>query len=237
MSRPGFRFRPARWPTIAFLLLLPLFLGLGFWQLDRAEQKRELIQQIRQAADADPLPIHEAMEDYHDGTRVRVEARGRFDSQRQFLLDNQIEDSRVGYRVLTPLRLNGSETALLVDLGWRPAPASRDQLPAIDTPDGARRIDGVLGPGPATGVRLGEALEGVEPDWPRRIQYVDYEALEAVLPYALFPAVLETEARLEGLTAFGPERHLGYAVQWFALGLALLVLYLVLNLRRIQRDD
>lgn len=241
MNRPVFRFAPARWPTLAFLALLPLLLGLGVWQLDRAEQKRSLLSEIRSAAEAEPVPLAEAGKSYHGERLVRVTAEGRYDAERQFLLDNQIENGRVGYRVMTPLILEGSPRALLVDRGWRAAPLTRGRLPELNTPEGPQRVAGVLGDGPSTGLRLGAAMVEDEAGWPRRIQYLDFEALQAVLPYPLEGAVLETDdpvqARLESLAAFGPERHMGYAVQWFALAAALCVLYIVVNLRRVGRDD
>src|SRR5690606_12915045 len=112
VTRCRYRFRPGLWPTLAVLLLLPLLLGLGFWQLDRAEQKRAWLAQLAAAAQQEAVNLNAVQPDYPAVAQRRVEARGRYDADRQLLLDNQIRAGRQGYLVLTPLRLAGSEWAV-----------------------------------------------------------------------------------------------------------------------------
>ncbi|KAB7624438.1 SURF1 family protein [Alkalilimnicola sp. S0819] len=234
MSR--YSFRPTLIPTLATLALLPLLLSLGLWQLDRAAQK-EAAMAARESGLAEALlDLNNAPPAAEQAIHRRALAHGRYDTAHQFLVDNQIVQGRVGYQVLTPLRLDEGR-AVLVSRGWLPAPSRRDQLPELAVAETPRRVEGTLAAGPSVGLRVGEA--SVEQGWPRRVQYMDYEYFNASLPYRVLPYVLQLDPSAEdgyrrewGATEFGPERHRGYAVQWFSLAAALVLIYLLVNLRR-----
>ncbi|WP_440996413.1 SURF1 family protein [Arhodomonas sp. SL1] len=235
MSRRRLAFRPRLLPSLVTALLLPVLLGLGFWQLDRADQKREIIEARQAAAEAPAVDLNAGLPTADDARFRLAGARGRFDGERQFLLENQVRDGVLGYRIITPLRLEGGHEAILVDRGWVAAPASRRHLPDTRVDSGEREVTGRLGKGPSVGLRMGPAYAG-DGGWPRRVQYLDFEAMDEALPYAVPHYLLRTgagaaEARPEGMR-FGPERHHGYAVQWFALATALVVIYIGVNLRR-----
>lgn len=237
-----YRFRPGFWPTLAVLLLLPLLLGLGFWQLDRAGQKRAWLEQLQAGLEQEPIELDAAATDYQAVAFRRVIARGSYDPDHQLLLDNQVRDRQVGYLVLTPLRLDGTGVAVLVDRGWVPAPLDRTQLPAIDLDAGALTVRGIADQGPSAGLRLGEAAAEADRRWPLRLQYLDFAQLEQRLPYPLMPYVIRLDADQphgyrrdwQPTPEMGPATHLGYAVQWFGLAIALVVIYLVVNTRRME---
>ena len=239
--RRGWRFRPRLVPTLATLVTFPVLVSLGFWQLDRAAQKEASLAAFDERAARSTLDLNDTDPDADADLFRTARAEGDLDGGRQFLLDNQTHRREVGYHVLTPLRLEGREKAILVDRGWVPVGASRDLLPAVPVDAAPRRIEGHLDQGPPTGIRLGGIADG-ESGWPLRIQYIDYGDLAARLDYPLLPMVLRMDESLPGgfvrrwrpehPTGFGPERNRGYAVQWFALAAALLVIFLVVNLRR-----
>ncbi|WP_040409533.1 SURF1 family protein [Arhodomonas aquaeolei] len=237
-----FVFRPGRWPTLVTITLLPLLIALGFWQIDRAHQKEALIADRESAAAAPALQLNAGLPRPEAGLHRLARATGRYDSEHQFLLDNQTRDGVPGYRIITPLRLEGSDAAVLVDRGWVAAPPRRSQLPDVTVDATTRTVHGRLGDGPSVGLRLGDAYHG-DGSWPRRIQYLDFDALVPSLPYTVPPYLLRTgaaakKARPETMR-FGPRRHYGYAVQWFALATALLVIYIGVNTRlkgRHERD-
>lgn len=240
MHAGRFSFRPGRWPTVAFALMLPVLLAAGVWQLDRAQQKREMISALERGASATPIALNGATPAYRDIRLKPVVARGVYDPRHQFLLDNQVRDGRPGYRVLTPLKLTGSDSAILVDRGWRPASPDRSRLPALPTPGGTITVRGFAGHGPSVGIRLGPAYVG-DGSWPRRVEYVDFDYFGTALSYPLRPYMIEhggsqaSRAREEvGLT---PARHVGYAVQWFGLAFALVVIYVAVNTRRGRHDE
>lgn len=228
-------FRPTLWPSLAVIVLLPVLVGLGIWQLERADDKQAILDARAAANQAPALALNDRMPSMKVAMHRRASVHGHFDNERQFLLDNQVSNGVAGYRILTPLRLAGSDRAILVDRGWVPAPARRDRLPDIDVGGGERRLTGRIDDGPSVGLRLGAAYVG-DGGWPRRIQYLDYQAMGNALPYELAPYLLETgEAAQQVQPAgmrFGPRRHYGYAIQWFALATALVVIYVGVNLRR-----
>jgi cytochrome oxidase assembly protein ShyY1 len=233
-------FHPSLASTLVVLLLLPLLLTLGFWQLDRGQQKAKL--QTAFAEQFSQLPVTLAEVNFTDSAKSyrRVIVSGHYDSAHHVLLDNQVRNGQPGYHVLTPLRLS-SGSAILINRGWIALGESRQVLPALAAPTEPVTVTGWLAQPAQPGLKLGDAT-GSDRRWPRVVPYVDYERLAAVLAYPLQPAVvlLEPEApsgyerdwqpRFGG---FGPERHQGYAVQWFSLAVALVILYITANLRRL----
>ncbi len=236
-------FRPGRVATGALLLIMPLLLGLGCWQLDRARQKAEFQTAFVGRLEQPPVPLTELDPVELVDRYRRVVASGRYDSRHQVLLDNQVRDGQPGYHVLTPLRLDAGG-AILVNRGWVPLGESRQVLPDVTAPMEVVTVSGWLAQPAQPGLRLGDAA-GTDANWPRVVPYVDYERLGAILGQPLRPALIllepgapagywrDWEPRFGG---FGPERHQGYAVQWFALALALAILYLAASIHR-EPDD
>lgn len=231
-------FRPKLIPSVATLLLLSLLLALGFWQLDRARQKERLQEAFAEQAALPYLPI--ASLDLAD-TEIRyrkVIIEGHYDSEHQILLDNQIQNGRPGYHVYTPLRIKGWDQGILVNRGWMPLGESRQRLPDIAVTAGPLVLRGRIGQPANPGLRLGDTPSST---WPQVVQHVDYQRLAEGLGYPLASAVILLDPeepygyRREWQPAFGgfgPERHKGYALQWFSLAAALTVIYLVVNTRR-----
>ena len=234
----GYRFSPSLLPTVAAALVFGLLCALGFWQLDRAAEKKE-----RQAAfeAGREIVLDEAALDGAPVEFARVELDGRYDPDRQFLQDNRTHHGRPGYHVLTPFRVAGRE-AVLVNRGWVPAGAIRSDLPEVSAPGAELRIRGAVRLPREDLFVLGET--GYEAGgWPRVVQRVEIDAAEGALGYPLTGWLVALDADLPhgylrewkatpGLT---PERHLGYAFQWFALAAALLAIWVVVNLERPRR--
>jgi surfeit locus 1 family protein len=237
MLRVGkLEFSPRAVPTLAMVLLLPVLLALGFWQLDRADQKRALVAEYEHRSELPPVELVPGLSETEPMRYRRVQVTGRFDSSHQLLLDNQIHERRPGFNVITPLVIDEGETAVLVDRGWLPLQESRSELPDVGVPESQRRLEGEAYV-PFEGYRVGEAAEPA--GWPRFIQYVDFTQLEAVIGRSLIPLIVRLDAtepdgysREWPVIPFSADRHLGYAVQWFAMATALVVIYLVVNTRR-----
>jgi surfeit locus 1 family protein len=218
---------------------------LGLWQLRRAEEKRQLMAAYvqgtpdgtRSAADLSTVDIR-SLPRYR-----QVFAAGRYDGDRQILLDNMPSARGApGYQVLTPFVLQASGAVLLVDRGWVPLGSTRSVWPSIalgEPGDAATRIiRGRLDELPRPGVRLGHAE--VPSGWPKVLNYPQYAELAGVYGERLQPGVLllgsdepdgyEREWQLR--FGFGPERHAGYAITWFALALTACIIYVVVGFRR-----
>lgn len=231
-SRGGRRFRPALVQTLGTLILLPVFLGLSFWQMERAAEKDHLLEAESAARHASPVPV-----DSLGPTDVPLHARasGRYD-EHLFLLDNRVRDRRAGYEVLAPLRL-ADGAAVLVNLGWVAQGASREQLPTVEAPSGTVEVTGLAMTPEPPPFALSDR-ETFAPGWPKVVQTAVPATLEQELGYRLRPVVLYPDGsdvaahKVKVMHDFGPSRHHGYAAQWFGFAVVLVIVYLWHGLHR-----
>ena len=147
MSDP-YRFKPTLGLSLLSLVLLLLFIRLGFWQLDRAAQKQVLLDDFARAEQAEPQPIKtiqeiEGLIHGQDSTFLHISLRGTYLTQRQMLLENQVNAGRPGYHVLTPLRL--ADGVVVVDRGWIPA-VPVDYMPSLEIARPTVEVAGLLRP-------------------------------------------------------------------------------------------
>ncbi|HHH45236.1 MAG TPA: SURF1 family protein [Gammaproteobacteria bacterium] len=238
----GLEFRPGRWPSLVTLLLLGLLLSLGFWQLDRAREKRALLAEFAQGRDGAIIQIEADLRSFDGLQYERAGAIGHYDTAHQFLLDNRTYNGKAGYHVLTPFMLRDSGAGVLVNRGWVPIRGGRDRLPELAVGSEHRRLTGLIKQPSGKTFMLGE--EEARKGWPYRIQRIETERLARELGYPLLPIVLLLDPDEEdGFVrdwhplVFGPERNVGYAVQWFGLALALLVIYIVVNTKKTDGYD
>lgn len=217
-----------------FILLMVL---AGFWQLDRAKQKleikagyaRALEQPVYSIAESDVLP--------EAALYQRIRLKGHFINEHQFLLDNQVYseglNKQIGYDVITPFVIGNGQT-VLVNRGWVAAGSNRDQLPNVNIRvDGQKQeITGLVSI-PMPGYRLGEMDADLR--WPRVIQYIDFDKISARLQQKIHPSLIILDAGQANvyhyhwkLIADNPEKHYSYALQWFGMALALVILLFIL---------
>jgi len=225
--------------TILTLVGVLLFAQLGRWQWHRAEEKRALAAAFAAgAADFSSGLGRRSTADLPRYTQLRV--HGQYEAAHQFLLDNMTHAGRAGYQVLTPLRLDDGRL-LLVNRGWVPLPGERrDVLPDVSVTDsGEINIGGRIDTLPVAGLALGQAPPGTDPVWPKRTSFPTMAQLSQALGQSLELRQLllspgETQGYLrdwhDASVGFPPERHIGYAVQWWGLGALSLFLYLFMNM-------
>ncbi|MEE9494566.1 MAG: SURF1 family protein [Gammaproteobacteria bacterium] len=229
-------FKATLLPTVVTFLLLYLLVSLGFWQLDRAEKKHALLAEYRQGDEGGAVFIRQQMANIEELAYQMARSQGHYDSQQQLLLDNRTHDGQAGYHVVTPLRL-ADGSAVLVNRGWVSLGRDRAQLPDVSVNEAGRQVVGRIKPLQADVFRLGEEL--LRERWPYRVQHIDVETISAELGYPVMPFVLLLASdQADGFVrdwkplTFGPERNQGYAVQWFGLAVALLLIYIVVNIKR-----
>ncbi len=227
--------------ALCALVLATCFASLGNWQLGRARDKEALTEAVERAYNAVPIALA-ALSAQRPERPLRLVARGRFDATREVLLDNQAESGRAGVRVLTPFRSEGDPPAgLLVDRGWLPIDATtRKPARVAAPPAGLVEIRGLLTALPGVGVRMGEA--SIDPGSSRPLlNYLDQAALDAAFGPGLVAGLLRLDADLAGgflrnyqpvPAAMPPARHRGYAFQWFALAVTVILTWLLLAFRR-----
>lgn len=217
--------------AVAMAACAALFVAVGCWQLGRAAEKRALAAAFATAAVPERLPPGAVLL-----PRYRpVIVQGRYDSAHQFLLDNMTRAGRAGVQVLTPLVLADGR-AVLVNRGWLPLGPTRDALPEIAVPADEREISGRIDHLPRPGIELAAEHPA---GWPKLVSFPRMEELGSALRHELHPQlILLDPASPDGYTrdwqpaGLGPERHLAYAVQWFALAATAVVIWIVLGLRR-----
>jgi surfeit locus 1 family protein len=233
---------------IAILMVLGM-LRLGVWQLDRADQKRAIADQLEVRSKQAAVPIIEVVDSSDvDSLRFRkVLLKGRYLQNKNFYVDNQVVNGRVGYQVFTPFKLQQSDTVIMLARGWVSVGESRQKLPIVVTVDGPLTLQGRLNAAPAQpplwdpkyAVSTGDV-------W----QYLPLLEVAAVLQVKVFPLVVELEPSAGdnlALVRKWPEiddqqvaKHLGYAFQWFAMAVAFFIACLVLlflNVREALREN
>jgi surfeit locus 1 family protein len=230
-------FAPRLWATLATAALLAAFVSLGAWQLARGREKQALVTSFERGqqttttlggGSVDALPRYQ-----------RISVAGHYDPARQILLDNMpSKDGLPGYRVLTPFVRAMNARLLLVDRGWVPLGVSRTVLPDVAVSPVERTVAGRLDQLPVPGVRVGAA--GVEGDrhWPRVLNFPRQLDVERALGAPVESRVLLLDPEMADgyerawhpALGFGPERHVGYAIQWFAFAVVLLVIFVALSL-------
>ncbi len=237
-----YRFKPHPLPTLLCLALFILLVSLGCWQWSRAEYKTALV--MRQTSgEAQILTLEQALETTGEIHSLPLQLTGSFDNAHSLLLDNQMEGSRPGYQVLTPL-LTTDNKLVLVSRGWIAGSANR-RLPVLpQTRVGVLTLQGKIYVPDGKQLVL-KADDFTTPEWPLLIQKIDLNQLSAVLvagrpgvELAPFVIRLDVDQDVEDGEEFvrhwhwmsmSPEKHRGYAFQWFGMALVLLVLYIVFS--------
>jgi surfeit locus 1 family protein len=235
-------FAPRAWAALLTAAALAAFVSLGWWQIGRAREKQAMIESFARGTQtsvelAGDVTVAELPRYQH------ARAEGHYDPSRQILIDNMPSHAgRPGYRVLTPFVREGARKLLIVDRGWVPLGTSRDVAPRLDVSAEYRAVAGRLDQLPEPGVRVGEAGVPGDERWPRVLNFPRASDVEQVLGapvesriLLLDPAAPDGYERVwRPSLGFGPERHLGYAIQWFALALTALVVFLALSLQRVS---
>lgn len=239
------QFRPTLWPTVATLILLPVLIALGIWQLQRADYKRMLLAEYHRATTLPPASLNAAVADGNLAGLPRyrhVQAQGHYDGRRQILLDDMQQGGQVGYQVVTPLVLQPGGQIVLVNRGFIARTPGVKTLPDVSVPAGTRSVEGILGILPVPGLRLGKVR--VPQGWPKLMLYPNHQTLAQLYGTQLLqPVLLLDAAQPDGFArdwrpniGFPPVRHDAYALQWFALALALVIIWIVVNSRRSTHD-
>ena len=218
---------------VATIAAVALTVRLGFWQLDRAQQKIARQESAAAGARAPALDASSLARTVDAAAAQRhraVALRGRWLGDRTVFLDNRQMDGKVGFYVVTPLALDPGPGTVLVQRGWAPRSfTARDALPGFATAAGVVTVEGTVAPAPARLFEFAGAASG-----PIR-QNLDIAAFARETSLALLPlTVVQREspgATADGLVRHWPEpasdvqKHRGYAVQWFALAAGIVFLY------------
>ena len=233
-----YQFSPGVLATLVTVVLLYIMISLGLWQLDRAEYKDTLQQKIEQRKNLSAVDVVDLPSSIDDRRYLPVRFTGEFDVGHSFLLDNRTVKGRVGYHVFTPVKISdpdNSVKSILIARGFVEIGRSREQLPEILPPKGEVEIRGLLGLPPPTALVLADNIHK-SGSWPVVLQYVDLPELSTMLGYELYDMVIWLNENEAGSFEYdlpvlnlNATKNNGYAFQWFAMSLALLIIYIVVN--------
>lgn len=226
-------FRPGTAMTLLVALFLPLTLSLGVWQLNRAAEKNQVLQAL---ADR-PAERFVWSSGAPPEIGTSISACVDFTAQRWFL-DNRTHEGRVGYEVFVPARLCASQHPVLIRLGWvAQAAEGRGTLPQLPEEVPAMEetvVEGQMRPAsPEPWLTAGPEAMG---DMQWRIQsMVDVPDDNWGLGTPVIQLATPEEAVLTDTwepVGMMPSRHVGYAIQWFGLAIALIVCFIIWGVRR-----
>ena len=242
LSSFSIKFKPTLLGTLLTIICIPLFIKLGFWQYDKAILKQK-IQTNFALSNKNQTPD---LKDYLANSEIlefkNVQTRGEYATQYQILIDNKVENSLVGYHVVTPFKIAGTDKYVLVNRGWIQGNKNRNDLPKFETPTGVLRAQGMAWL-PTKKIFTLEDKKQIAADskqWQSVWQNLDMQKYVKNVPLNILPIIikLDNKSTAGGFVRnweMSQERivtHLGYAYQWFGFAFATLMIYLYLSIKR-----
>lgn len=220
------------WTTILVIVGMIVLARLGVWQLDRLQQRRARNAEFVRHVSAEPLTLTgESLSAEPADLKDRLAvAQGQFDFEQQIILTQQSWQGRPGVHLVTPLIIEGSERAVLVNRGWIPAADAESGDLARFNVDGVLLIRGALKPSQVLSGNRESIVDSPRRDWYR----VDIEAIRDQMPYELLPVYLiqapeptidELPFKAEQDLELSEGSHLAYAIQWFLFAIILVLGY------------
>lgn len=233
--------RPTLWPTVFTIPAVLLMLGLGVWQLERLQWKEALINERVTRTTAAPIPLPGPNDPVADLEYHRVVAQGEFLHDKEIYLGARSLNGNAGYHLVTPFRLADGRV-LFVDRGWIPLSRKAASTRAAGEVQGPQTLDAVI--------RLKGTQAWMVPDNRPDLDFFFWSDLPAMAKLMNLPTA-ETRFFLEagpaknpgGLPIGGqtridlPNDHLQYAITWFSLAGALIVIYVIYHRRQPQKPE
>jgi surfeit locus 1 family protein len=235
--KPGLKFDLEWRTTLVTLVMVPLMASLGFWQLQRAQEKANLVSVFEERQQQTPALLSALWDTTAESLAyMPVRLIGSFLPDKYFLLDNQVQHGQFGYAVLGILQLRDAGGSVLVNRGWIAGDSARRTLPVVPDVTGPVDITGHVYVAPGEPFVLAE--QQLDKAWPKRIQAEEMDklgpAVAALQGGKVFPFTVRIDAGQPGalqvdwqLVNMSPQKHQGYAVQWFAMAAGLFVIYLL----------
>ncbi|BAF61178.1 SURF1 family protein [Candidatus Vesicomyidisocius calyptogenae] len=225
-------------PIILIFLIIYGLISLGFWQIDRADEKRVIENKII-LAQQKPVQLITNVKELLNKEYHQVLLKGHYDTDKQFIYDNQIVNGNAGYYVLTPFVLS-SKTTILVNRGFVPWNGSRGQLVNIKV-DNLTRVIKVRLVKPVERIKLKQEL--ITSNFPVLIQSLNLDELSLLSDYQIVAMLARLD--IEDSDGFfrqwqsfygSVNKHLSYALQWFLMALVLGIISLRLWIKKNKKN-
>ena len=233
-------FRPAFWPTVMTVPALLALLALGSWQLYRLGWKLDLIADMEARLAAEPVALPSGALSFEAWSYRRVRVTGRFDHAKEIHMVSHSHRGNLGYHVYTPLARADGAGWVIVNRGWVPADAKAPASRAGGQVAGTVTVDGIARRG------WGQAAFVPDNDRAKNVWfYADLAAIAAAMGIPAPALFVEADAAanpggypLGGQTRVNlPNKHLAYATTWYALAVALVVIYVAWHRRRAKETE
>ncbi|MFM2587290.1 SURF1 family protein [Vibrio sp. TBV020] len=222
--------------VVAFSILV----NLGLWQLSRAEEKKAIEHKVSLRASQQRINLAQlTAQELVSPTGIRVEFYATPIKDKYLLLDNQNYQGEVGYIAMQLVKAESGEHVLL-ERGFIVAPPTRAELPTVDWLDQLTKVEGRLyrkSPNP-----LSQELY-LESGVPSRIQNLNFSQLEQQWQLKLARYVVQPQSENWPYpqpwqpVSMKSEKHQGYAVQWFSMAAALLLLSGFILIRMFKQGE
>jgi len=234
VARISFRLR---WvPLFATVGCVALFVYLGLWQAGKAEMRQNEIAQFTDRARLGPYQLDTALADPDSLQDAPVAVRGTYEPEKQFLIDNRQENGKPGVHVVTPLRIEGGQTRVLVNRGWIGWGSTRDVLPVVDVPTGVVQVNGIANrPSTKKFFLMPDREQPQATLWSR----VDLQrfAKRYSVPLQGFVILQNPTDANDALVRNWPPpedrvaMHQSYSMQWFGMAIALVIFFCAASFR------
>lgn len=233
MRIAGYSFAPRVWPTVGAAALIALTLWLGRWQTHRGDEKEARQALLEARIHETAVQLTGFVESSEPLLYRRARATGEWVADGQIFIDNQVEQGRAGFQVITPLRIAGTGDAVLVNRGWIARPPDYPKPPQVGVPAGTVTVTGLATLPPRRVLELGPATIAGNV-W----QNLSIERYRERMKMRVLPVVVLADQAPAGLVAqheipdAGMAKHREYALTWFSLAALTFVLWVVLNVRK-----
>lgn len=220
-------------------VLATLFIVLGFWQIQRAEEKNLMQEKLQERMRAEPFEYTAALgENWQLWQYRRVILRGRFIAEKQVLIDNRVHNGKAGYHVITPFIDADTGRFILLNRGWITTGVNRNVLPDIVTPKDEVLVAGrisVVRSRPPMLARDARPDEYNEKVW----SYLDVDYFKQKTGLRVEPYIVLVDSDLNDQLARDwpvintkTGMHIGYAIQWFVFAIFVVVLFVAACFRK-----
>lgn len=230
--------------SLILLLGLPsiLFVYLGLWQLDRAAEKHRAAEMLEKREQLAPAVITQSPLDGESLRFRSVQATGELEGDDSIFIENRRHAGKVGFHVITPLRIKDSDTRVLVNRGWVAAD-DRNQPPAVSTPRSEVEINGAATIPSPPAISLHAGSEAAR-QWGNRWPYLTLGLYAATVDFPVQGLmILQDPGDAHGFVRSWPKdppkegMHLGYAIQWFTFAVIALGLMIKLSMEKRKPEE
>ncbi len=227
-----YTFSPSWQGLLVLIICVPLFIKLGLWQYGKARLKQDIQNSYNASQDNAALSLPDHLTNLDAWKYKKITAKGRYETRYQILLDNQVEDNRAGFHVITPLKIEGRNDYVLVNRGWIAGGATHDAIPTFITPETPVEITGLVW---VPGKKIFTLESKTAPNqWQPVWQHMNMERYQKSVAIQVLPIVIKLDAKSQAggfvrnwqLPAEKIATNLGYAYQWFGFAIASVLIFL-----------